>query len=248
MSSNMEAVGMGDLPAATAPQDTDTIAVSQIVGGGLVSDPLNRMTLLQLADYIIASNAIATLQADVATNTANITALQTALTQAQSDITALQTALTQAQSDITAIKARTQVADSTLTPNPPNTNSTAFITAGIGVQFTPTSSTRAFIIIDGQLGNSSNGQASDFQLLYGQGVAPAFDTLVSNTNGIYIGGVVNMMASRPNDLNPFSASALVTGLVSGDQYWIGAAFRAEGGTATLSQMSVTAIEILDPLS
>jgi hypothetical protein len=151
------------------------------------------------------------------------------------------------QSDVATIKARTQVADSTLTINPPNTSSTAFITAGIGVQFTPQSSTRAIVILDGELGNTGNGNPSDFQLLYGQGVAPPYGTLVTATNGIYIGGQVNMVASRPNDLNPFSVSALLTGLVSGNQYWIGACFRAEQGTATLSQMSLTIFEVLDPL-
>jgi hypothetical protein len=233
MSSNMEAVGMGDLPAATAPQDTDSIAISQIPGGGLVSDPLNRMTLQQIADYVIAKMP-APLPPD--------------LTDITDRLTALETRMTAAESNIVTIKARTQVADSMLTPNPANTNSTAFITAGIGVQFVPTTSTRAFVVLDGQLGNNSNGQASDFQLLYGQGVAPAYGTLVTNTNGIYVGGAVNMVASRPNDLNPFSVSALLTALIIGQQYWIGAAFRAEGGTATLSQMSVTAFEILDPLA
>jgi hypothetical protein len=178
----------------------------------------------------------------------NFQAAYDEITALQATVTDLQTLLIAAQNDITAIKARTQVADTTLTPNPPNTTSTAFITAGIGVQFIPASSTRGFIILDGQLGNSSNGQSSDFQLLYGQGAAPDYGTPVANTNGIYIGGAVNMIASRPNDLNPFSVSALLTTLVIGQQYWIGAAFRAEGGTATLSQMSVTIFEILDPLA
>ena len=165
---------------------------------------------------------------------------------AASEITALQTALATAQNDIATLKARQQTAASLISASPPNTASTAFVIAGIGFQFTPTNEKREIVMLDGQLGNTGNANASDLQIVFGQGSAPAAGTLVTATSGAFVGNLVNILTARAGDLKPFALSTLLTGLTSGQQYWIDAAYRAESGTATLSQMSLTIFEILDP--
>jgi hypothetical protein len=166
---------------------------------------------------------------------------------AQQEISDLQAALAAAQSDITALKAQQQTAVSLITLTPPNTISTLFVTAGIGVQFTPSKGSRLIAMIDGMLGNTQSGDGSDLQLVWGQGVAPGAGALITATNGQLVGNMVSMLATRSNDLDVFGVSTLITGLISGQQYWIDAAYRAQTGTATLSQMSLTAFEVLDPL-
>jgi hypothetical protein len=185
-----------------------------------------------------------------------ISALQTALATAQNDITALQNniislqnTVTTDQNDIVTLKTRQEIAVSQLTTNPPNTSSTAFVTAGIGVAVPSpaNSNTRAIVIVTGQLGNIGNGNSSVLQLVWGQGSSPTQGTLVTATNGTLIGGTANMMASKPNDIDAFSVNALLTGLVPGQTFWVDAAYSAVQGTATLSQMTLTIFEVLDPL-
>ena len=170
---------------------------------------------------------------------------------AATEISALQDQVAALAADVAALKAREVAASATVTPNPPNTNSDQFVTAGIGVQFQPRvgGSTRAVVLVSGELGNTQNGNQSDLQLVYGEGDAPAFGTVVSTTNGQLIGGVLSMVSSRSNDFAPFSAEALITGLTPGTLYWLGVAFRAtSGGNATLSEMSLVAFGLLDSIS
>jgi hypothetical protein len=167
---------------------------------------------------------------------------------AANEITALQAALATAQADIQALKDRTVAAITILTPNPPNTNSTNSVMAGINVQFTPQSSTRAVVLLEGHLGNVQNGQTSYAQLIYGTGTSPAAGTLVSATNGQLIGLPVSGQAPRANGYQPFTAVALIETLTPATLYWIGVSLSTgTGGTALLSQMTLTAFEILDPL-
>jgi hypothetical protein len=167
---------------------------------------------------------------------------------AANEIGALQAALATAQADIQALKARTMVAASSQTPNPPNTTSTAFVTAGIDIQFTPHNSTRGIVIVEGHLGNVQNGQTSNVQLSYGLGVSPPVGTLITATDGQLVGLPVSIQAPRANGFVPFTAVALLSNLVPGTLYWVDAAVNTlTGGTALLSQMTLTAFEILDPL-
>lgn len=159
----------------------------------------------------------------------------------------LQAQIDTLREDVEALKSRRQAAASVVTYNPPDTSSNVFVTAGIGVNFNAQSQ-RMVIHVDGQLGNVQNGQGSEVQLVYGSGPSPAFGTQVSSTNGELIGGYAAIMAGRANDYTPFAIGALIEDLVVGSQYWIGIGFRALGGTATLSQMSLVAFEVLDPVS
>jgi hypothetical protein len=167
---------------------------------------------------------------------------------AANEISDLQTALAAVQADIAALKLRSQIAVTLITANPPNSNSPAFVTAGIGVDITPTNDSRAILLLDGMLGNTQNGNGSDLQLVWGQGAPPAVGTLVTTTNGQLVGNMVSMLSSRSNDFDPFGVSTLLTGMISGQQYWFDAAFRAQAGTATLTQMSLTVFEVLDPIA
>lgn len=213
------------------------------------------------SNFAEAAAEISNLQSAVGTNENNISVLQDDLSIAQSDITTLQndimdlqTALTAAQNDIAILKARQQQAGTLLTTNPPNTNSTVFVTAGMTIDelsgaFTPSeySSSRVIVILDGQLGNTQNGGESNLQLVYGEGTPPATGTLVTVTNGQLVGNMTNMMSTKPNDLDPFSVSTMLTGLIPNQPYWVDVAYCAVSGTATLSQMSLTIFELLDPL-
>lgn len=170
---------------------------------------------------------------------ANFYAAKTEISELQQQIAALQT-------EINALKARQQFATSRLTTDPPNTNSTEFVLASIGNSFTPQSA-RMTISADGQLGNTQNGQPSEVQLIYGTGSLPAGGTPIASTNGQLLGGFAAMLAAKANDYTPFSLSALIEDLVIGSSYWLGVAFRSAGGTATLSQLSLVAVEVLDPI-
>jgi hypothetical protein len=183
----------------------------------------------------------ASMRANFATAQSEITTLQGQLATANTEITALQT-------DVAALKARRMPSATLNTANPVNTSSTAFVIAGIDVPFTPSDGTRAFFSVDGQLGNTNNGSVSDAQMVYGTGAMPAAGTLVTNTNGTLVDLPAQIYAARPNDYNPFSLTTVLTGLVKGQLYWLGVAYRAESGTCTLSAMSVTAFEIMDPLT
>lgn len=183
----------------------------------------------------------ANVRANFDTAAQEITALQAA-------VASLQTLLTQAQTDIVNLKARQQAAVDIVTLNPPNTNSAVYVTAGIGVQFTPTGSTRAFVMVDGGLGNTQNAAASDLELVFGQGSSPAAGVLITSTNGKVIGHPVNMTSARANDVDPFACSAIMTNLLPGINYWIDVGYQAESGTATLSPMSITVFELMDATS
>lgn len=163
------------------------------------------------------------------------------------DLSELQAQIDALKADVLTLKARQMAAASMNIAAPPNTGSAAFVTAGIGVQFTPHNSTRAIFQLDGNLGNASNGQQSEARLVYGTGAAPSFGTLVTATNGQFIGNTASMTAAKVNDATPFTTYALIENLLAGTQYWIGLGFRAVGGTATLTQMGLVAFEVIDPI-
>lgn len=168
---------------------------------------------------------------------------------AYNEISNLQAQIVQLQADIVTLKARHMVAVSAMTISPPNTNSAEFVLAGIGVQFTPSNGTRLVFSVQGELGNTQNASSSEVQLCYGEGASPVFGTLVSETNGQLVGGPIGMLSSRANDYGPFATEILLTDLVLDSTYWIGVGFRAPtGGNATLSQMSLVAFEVMDPIT
>lgn len=167
---------------------------------------------------------------------------------AADEISALQDAVASLQTQVAQLQAQQMAAASVQTPNPPNTSSSAMVCAGSGTQFTPAGNTRGMVIVEGLLGNTQNAASSNAQLVFGTGAAPTAGTLVSATNGTLIGEPKTMLAGRANDFTPFCATALLTGLVPQDQYWLDVAYQAVSGTATLSDMTASAFELLDPIS
>jgi len=174
---------------------------------------------------------------------------------ARVEISALQDNISQLQGQIAALlddnqklRARQMAAAQKISPNPPDTMSPNYVTAGLDIVFTPTGSTRAYITAEGSLGNNSNGQQSFFQLLYGAGDPPAQGTDITTIDATLIGTEITITTTKAGESRPFSATALVTGLVVQTKYWVGAAYRCAGGVAQLSVVTVTAFELLDPLS
>ncbi|HEY0723787.1 MAG TPA: hypothetical protein VGD41_07390 [Pyrinomonadaceae bacterium] len=192
------------------------------------------------ANFAVSAMEISDLQS-------TIVALQSQIAALQNDISNLQSQNAQQQADITTLKSRRVEAENVVTANPPNTNSTEFVMAVDGVSFTPDFSTRGIVIVDGQLGNTSNAGESELQLCFGAGAPPSAGTLLSNTNGVVLGAPVSMLATRSGDYDPFALSGLLNGLSAKSQYWFGVGFRALNGTATLSQVSMLAFELLDPI-
>lgn len=182
----------------------------------------------------------ADVRANFSTASSEISDLQTQVATLQNQITAL-------QSDIAILKSRQMVANSVITPNPPDTNSPVYVMATDGVPFSTHDSTRGVVIVDGELGNTSNASSTDLQLYFGSGPVPTAGTLMTLTNGVVVGAGASMMATRAGDFDPFSVAGLMLDLDAQSQYWVGVGLRAQGGTATLSQLSVLVFEVLDPL-
>ena len=74
---------------------------------------------------------------------ANFSTAQQEISDLQDAVASLQTLLSEAQSDITTLKARYMAGSSVTTAAPPDTSSPNFVTAGLDIPFSPTSSTRA---------------------------------------------------------------------------------------------------------
>lgn len=198
--------------------------------------------------------------ADVRTNfataQAEITDLQAAVADLQlesdweSAVANLQSQIDAINAQITTIKARYMAASNLVSDNPPNTNSNTYVTAGLNISFSSTSSTRGLFTAEGSLGNTANNATSQFQMIYGAGNPPAPLTPIENTNGTLVGAPVAITTTKAGETRPFSVTAIIEGLVPGKStYWIGGAFcsPSAGGTATLSEVTVTAFELLDPL-
>jgi hypothetical protein len=177
----------------------------------------------------------------------NFDTAQQEITALQNDIASLQTLLSEAQADIVTLKARTVAATNQTSAVPPDTSSPNFVTAGLDMLFQTVSSARAIFGIEGSLGNSTAAAESDVQLVWGSGAAPPAGTLVSTAGGTLIGPLVQAIPTVAGEKTPFAATALVTGMVPGNHYWIGVAYRALSGNAQLSACTITAFELLDPI-
>lgn len=181
----------------------------------------------------------ADMRANFAAAKAEIEALTTSFADANLAIDAL-------NARIAALEQRSQIAATGITLDPPNTTSAVFVMSGNNVEFVP-QGTRGVMILEGQLGNTSNGASSQAQLVYGEGTPPPAGTPLTSTNGILLGVPTDMMAAKPNDSASFTMIALLTDLTPGDTYWLGCALRAVSGTATLSAMNLVAFALTDAI-
>jgi hypothetical protein len=179
----------------------------------------------------------------------NFSAAQQEISALQDAVTSLNTQVSQLLADNATLKARTVAATNQTSDVPLDTNSPDFVTSGLDMLFQTTSSARAIFGIEGALGNDQQGNVSEVQLVWGTGnTAPPAGTLITDTDGTLTGTLVSITAPATGEL-PFAATALLTGMIPGDNYWIGVAYRSPaGGNVLLSACTITAFELLDPIT
>ena len=129
------------------------------------------------------------------------------------------------------------------TPGDPTgaTNTTGTM-MGLAGAITPAITGVVLIQISGTIANATAiADGGKVQIRYGTGTAP------SNGNtlmGTAVGGQVNYITATTAEKAPFSLNAIVSGLTLGTAIWIDLALAAvTGGTATVKNISISAIEI-----
>lgn len=126
--------------------------------------------------------------------------------------------------------------------NPTGTGSTTPVMMGLAGTITPRSTGRVLIIISGQLAESTNNRGAVTQIRWGIGAAP---TNAAALTGTALGGTVNMFQSSSTIIFPVNLQGIVTGLTIGTAIWIDVSLARVGvsGTATISNISLTALEV-----
>lgn len=139
---------------------------------------------------------------------------------------------------------------------PTATASTTAVMLGLGATtsfalVTPQVTGRILVTISG-LHSNTNGNGTNVQLSYGSGAAPVNGAALAGTQ---IGLQAVWTALTGALIGPFALTALITGLtyaqinplrqsVAGTTYWLDLAFKAvTGGTATVTNVNITAIEV-----
>lgn len=133
-------------------------------------------------------------------------------------------------------------AASQATPSDPTgTTNTTGKMMGLAGAITPLTTGRVVLIASGDLASTLSGDGAKAQLRYGTGTAPTNGAALTGTA---VGGLVTMLAAANNQRVPVSLQALVSGLAIATPVWIDVSLAAvTGGTATLQDMSLTAIEV-----
>jgi hypothetical protein len=115
---------------------------------------------------------------------------------------------------------------------------------GSSAQITPRSSGIILVILSGDIVNSNNNSESQIQLRYGITPAPG---ILDGDSGLSAGGAVRLQTGGPatvNIANPFTLNAIINNLnTDGSTYWIDIAHRTTGGTSTISNLSISIIEL-----
>lgn len=139
---------------------------------------------------------------------------------------------------------------------PTATASTTAVMLGLGATtsfalVTPQVTGRILVTISG-LHSNTNGNGTNVQLSYGTGTAPVNGAALTGTQ---IGQQAVWTALTGALIGPFSLTALITGLAlptinsnrqtsAATTYWLDLAFKAvTGGTATVTNVNITAVEI-----
>ncbi len=129
----------------------------------------------------------------------------------------------------------------TITSAITGTTSTTAKMMGLAGSITPNKSGTVLLIISGTISNSKNTNKSLVQLYTGTGTAP--------TNGVAITGTARgtqqtASIEATSAEEPFCVTALATGLTVGTAYWIdlGVASSATSGTASVSNITISAVE------
>jgi hypothetical protein len=129
--------------------------------------------------------------------------------------------------------------------DPTGTTNTTGLMMGLAGSFTPLTSGRMLLTITGNLSSSgtSIGNGGKTQARYGTGSAPANAAALTGTS---VGSLVTSVneSTTANTKQPFSVTAVVTGLTVGTAYWLDLSLAqvGAGGTAAVTNLSISAIE------
>lgn len=125
--------------------------------------------------------------------------------------------------------------------DPTGTTSTTMVMMGLAGAITPTSSGRVYFQISGDVAQSTTADGAKWQLSYGTGSAPANAAALAGTQ---VGSNPTMTFLTGLLKVPFCSQAIITGLTPGTAYWLDIALAAvTGGTATMTNLSLTAYEV-----
>jgi hypothetical protein len=125
--------------------------------------------------------------------------------------------------------------------SPTGTTSSSYVMMGLAIYITPTVTGRLKVSLAGFAKNGTAGSGCRFAVRYGTGTAP---TNGSASVGSTMGLALDATSDAANSALPFCADGMMTGLTLGTQYWIDVSLlRLTSGTATLSNLTYTAIEL-----
>ena len=126
-----------------------------------------------------------------------------------------------------------------LPSNPTGTTSSTGVMMGLAGSITPTATGRVLIVVSGSSVNSTALDGLKFQLRYGTGSAPANGAALTGTT---ISALVSTLTGATQIA--FSTQAVVTALALNTAIWIDLSLSATtGGTASLSNISISAVEL-----
>jgi hypothetical protein len=120
---------------------------------------------------------------------------------------------------------------------------------GLSGSITPSRSGTVLILISGDMSNTTSGDGGKVQIRYGTGSAPANGAALAGTAAgaqpqMTCAGILSGLVSLSGCTTPLSTNAVVTSLSVGMTYWIDTSLAAvTGGTATIKNVSITAIEL-----
>lgn len=129
--------------------------------------------------------------------------------------------------------------------DPTGTTSTTGVMMGLAGTFTPMKSGKLMIVISGNIANGTAGDGATATIRYGTGTAPTNGASLTGSAAGNISKIVNpLLALLVPGSGNFNCNAIVSGLSLSTAYWIDiAAARVTGGTATVSGISISVIEL-----
>ena len=125
--------------------------------------------------------------------------------------------------------------------NPAGTSSTTYVMSGLGVTFIAKSTSQAIFTVNGQMGNTGNGE-TNLTLAYGTGTPPANGAPMTGT---LVGKPIRYTGPSNGAYVPFSQTVLIKNLVPGTTYWIGLAVKVTSGTSILMDVDIVGFGLRD---
>ena len=164
---------------------------------------------------------------------------------AKTEIEDLQTIVQDLQTRITTLE-QTSAATLMVSPaNPTNTNSTVYLMMGLAGVLMPNRNGKILVTVDGQIQNSSQSQSTNTVICVGTGTPPVNGAAQATSGGTMIGAPASFEASSNSaPFAPFSLTVLLENVIAQTTYWIDLAVRVTGGVGTVSDINMTAVEIL----